>query len=97
MGKSWILAHAIFFGLSCATGIAFAQALGSGSFAQIASGAGLTSTITLINTGGTQAEVHLKFFGDDGSPISLPLTLPQTGNSVDADRSIKLSQGMRLW
>jgi hypothetical protein len=85
MRKSWILAHAIFFGLSCATGIAFAQPSGSGSFAQIASGAGLTSTITLVNTGGTQAEVNLKFFADDGSPLSLPLTLPQLGNSVDAD------------
>ncbi len=85
MRKSWILAHAIFFSLGCATSTAFAQPLASGSFAQIASGAGLTSTITLVNTGGAQVQVHLKFFADDGSPLSLPLTLPQLGNSLDAD------------
>jgi hypothetical protein len=85
MRKSWSLAHALFFSLGCATSTAFAQPLASGSFAQIASGAGLTSTITLVNTSSAQVQVHLKFFADDGSPLLLPLTLPQLGNSLDAD------------
>ncbi|MEO8050276.1 MAG: hypothetical protein ABI833_07650, partial [Acidobacteriota bacterium] len=38
----------------------------SGSFAQIVSGAGITTTITLVNTGGTSAQVHLRFLTDEG-------------------------------
>jgi hypothetical protein len=32
-----------------------------------------------VNTGAASANVTLSFFGDDGSPLSLPLSFPQTG------------------
>ena len=57
----------------------------SGSFAQIVSGGGITSTITLVNTGGTSAQVHLKFLTDEGNPLLMPVVLPTSGASVTVD------------
>lgn len=37
-----------------------------------------TTTITLVNTGSTVAQTRLNFFDDNGSPLTLPLTFPQT-------------------
>jgi YD repeat-containing protein len=50
---------------------------GGGSIAHIATGNGWQTTFVLVNTGTTAAQAHLKFLGDDGSPLSLPLTFPQ--------------------
>jgi hypothetical protein len=50
----------------------------AGAMAQIASGGLWNSTITLVNTGTSAAEVVLNFLGDNGSPLQLPLTFPQT-------------------
>ena len=48
------------------------------SMAQLASGGFWTTTITLVNNGTTAAQTHLNFFDDNGSPLALPLTFPQT-------------------
>jgi hypothetical protein len=49
----------------------------AGSLAHLASGAGWTTTFTLVNTGLTAGQVQMNFFGDDGSPLQLPFTFPQ--------------------
>jgi len=51
----------------------------AGSMAQIASAGQWNTTITLVNTGTTPAEVFLNFIGDNGSPVLLPISFPQTG------------------
>jgi hypothetical protein len=48
-----------------------------GSVAQIASSGGWDTTISLVNNGSTMAHARLKFFDDNGSALSLPLTFPQ--------------------
>jgi hypothetical protein len=57
-----------------------------GSMAQIASGGGYWETMfTLVNTSSTlPATAMLNFIGDDGSPLSLPLLFPQTGETITA-------------
>jgi hypothetical protein len=55
------------------TGLSFA-----GSMAQIASAGLWKTTITIVNNGATSAQVHINFFDDNGNPLSLPLTFPQT-------------------
>jgi len=52
---------------------------GGGSIAHIATGAGWQTTFVIVNTGVDAAAAHLKFFADDGSALSLPLSFPQTG------------------
>ena len=54
----------------------------AGSIPHLAVGGGWSSTITLVNTGTTQAQAHLDFFGDNGSALSLP-TGSQAATSVD--------------
>ena len=54
----------------------------NGTFAQIASAGGWTTTWTLVNTGSTIAQVQLNFFDSFGNPLPLPLILPQTGGGV---------------
>ena len=54
------------------TGLSFA-----GSMAQLASGGGWDTTLTLVNTGAATGEALLNFFGNDGSPLQLPFTFPQ--------------------
>jgi hypothetical protein len=49
----------------------------AGSMAQLASGAGWDTTLTLVNTGGTTGEALLNFFGNDGSPLQLPFSFSQ--------------------
>ena len=49
-----------------------------GLMAHVASGGGWETIFTLVNTGATQANVTLKFFDNNGSPLPLPLSFPQT-------------------
>jgi hypothetical protein len=57
-----------------------------GSIAHIATGAGWQTTFVLVNTGATSAQATLKFFATGtGTPLSLPLTFPQTGSSSNAN------------
>ena len=54
-----------------------------GSIAHIASGNGWQTTFVLVNAGASAAQVHLKFFADvTGTPLSLPLSFPQSGNGT---------------
>jgi Beta-propeller repeat len=52
---------------------------GGGSIAHLATGNGWQTTFVLVNTGAASAEAHLKFFADNGTPLSLPLAFPQAG------------------
>ena len=40
---------------------------------------GWETTITLVNTGTSQTTPTLSFYGNDGSPLAVPLSYPQTG------------------
>jgi len=51
---------------------------GGGTLAHLAVGNGWTSTVELVNFGATTAQAHLKFFGDDGSPLPLALAYATT-------------------
>ena len=53
-----------------------------GSIAQIASGNGWQTTFVLVNAGAVSAQAHLKFFADNGSPLSLPIGFPQSGGGA---------------
>lgn len=53
----------------------------AGSMAQLASGGGWDTTLTLVNTGAAPGEALLNFFANDGGPLLLPLTLPQKSSS----------------
>ncbi len=52
-----------------------------GSMAQLASGGSWTTTITLVNTGTTAADVLLSFFDNNGVPLIVPLFFPQLGST----------------
>ncbi|HEV2098364.1 MAG TPA: hypothetical protein VGR45_05500, partial [Stellaceae bacterium] len=45
----------------------------------LASGNGWQTTFVLVNVGANAAQVNLNFFDDNGSPLSLPLSFPQSG------------------
>jgi hypothetical protein len=55
---------------------------GAAAMAQVASGGGVKSSIVLINAGTNAARAHLAFLDDNGNPLTLPLTFPQTGSSA---------------
>jgi hypothetical protein len=55
-----------------------------GSFAQIASGSGWKTTMTLVNLNSTTVTGRINLYADDGSALSLPLTFPQTGGTLTA-------------
>ena len=56
---------------------------GSGA-AHIVSGGSWKTTITLMNTGTTQASAHLYFFDNAGMPLSLAWNFPQSGPGAPA-------------
>ena len=53
-----------------------------GSMAQVASGGGWQTTFTLVNTGSSTAQATLKFFGDSGAALQLPLAFLQSGSTA---------------
>ena len=56
-----------------------------GSISHLATGNGWQTTFVLVNTGGTSAQVNLKFFADlTGEPLSLPLTFPPASVTTTA-------------
>jgi hypothetical protein len=62
-----------------------------GSFAQIASGGGWKTTITLVNSSTVAVTARVNFYADGGGPLSLPLVVSggsQTTNSF-ADLTIQ--------
>ncbi|HTM14238.1 MAG TPA: putative Ig domain-containing protein [Bryobacteraceae bacterium] len=56
---------------------------GGGSIAHLASGDGWQTTFVLVNTGTSAASATLNFFADQtGTPLTLPLSLPQSGDGT---------------
>ncbi len=53
-----------------------------GSAAHIAVANHWKTTIVLINAGSSSAQAHVRFYGDNGFPLTLSLTFPQGGNGV---------------
>jgi hypothetical protein len=49
-----------------------------GSISDLTYGGGFTSTFYLVNTGAAAAPFTLSFFDQNGNPVSVPLSLPQT-------------------
>jgi hypothetical protein len=47
-----------------------------GSFAQVASGGGWKTTMTLINVSAVTVNAQINLYADDGSPLTLPLAFP---------------------
>lgn len=70
---------------------------GTGSLAHITYNGGWETTITLVNTGTAQATPTLSFYGDDGTPLAVPLSYPQTGTvSNTATITPQLAPGQML-
>src|SRR5215472_12500565 len=64
----------------------------AGAMAQIASGGGWDTTLTLVNTSGSSGQGTLNFFGNDGSPLDLPFTFPETQSMAGvADSSLSFT------
>ncbi len=59
---------------------------------QLASAGLWTTTITLVNTGSTSAQALLNFFGDTGSPLSLPWTFPQLSGTASSTTASTIQQ-----
>jgi hypothetical protein len=66
-------------------------ALSDGSMAQLASGGLWNTTITLVNTSTTAAQVSLNFYDDNGKALQLPLIFPVT-TSTSAQATSTLNQ-----
>lgn len=62
---------------------------GTGVLSDLAAGAGWTTLLELVNMNGFASQAHVRFFGDDGSQLSLPvsstdLNLNSTTSAIDA-------------
>ena len=57
-------------------------AASNGLMAQVASGGAWNTTITLVNTSTTAAQVSLNFYGDNGIALQLPVTYPLSGSTA---------------
>jgi hypothetical protein len=55
---------------------------GGGAFAHIAVANGWKTSFVLVNAGVSAAQAHLNFFDDDGNPLALPLSSPQSGGGA---------------
>jgi virginiamycin B lyase len=51
----------------------------AGVFSQIAAGAGWSTLITLINNSASAVPLTVAFYGDDGTALTLPITVTQLG------------------
>ena len=58
-----------------------------GSMPQIVSGGIWTTTFTVVNNDTTAVQVVLNFFGDNGTPLTLPLIFPQTSSTTPVSTS----------
>ncbi|MGA2434577.1 MAG: BACON domain-containing protein [Bryobacteraceae bacterium] len=67
-----------------------------GTMAHVASGGGWQTAFTLVNTGTSSATATLKFFGDNGSALSLPLSVQSGAISNASSVSQTLAPGASL-
>jgi hypothetical protein len=58
-----------------------------GILSQLSAGAGWVTTIWLTNRSAAPVQTNLNFYGDDGNPLTLPLTVIQPGTSLQATRN----------
>jgi sugar lactone lactonase YvrE len=56
----------------------------AGSFAQIASGGGWKTTLTLVNLSGTPVTAHVIFYSDAGTMTAVPLVLPDGSRAMNS-------------
>jgi hypothetical protein len=63
-----------------------------GSFAQLVSGGGWKTTLTLINPSAATVNAQINLYADNGTPMVLPLTFPQFGSSMST-QSLSLTLG----
>jgi len=69
-----------------------------GQIAHLAVSGGWQTTILLVNTGSASAAATLKVFGDDGTPLALPLTFPQGGAPATTSTFTQsISPNASLW
>jgi len=54
---------------------------GAGTITHLASAGYWTTTITLVNTSASPTEARLNFFDDNGNPLALPLSFPQSSTA----------------
>jgi len=54
----------------------------AGTITHLASGGYWTTTITLVNTSPSPAQVRLSFFDNNGNPLALPLSFPQSSSAA---------------
>jgi hypothetical protein len=59
----------------------------TGVISQVAAGGGWDTTIWLVNTTAAPVQISLVFHGDDGSPLTLPLTVTQSSVTEQAAAS----------
>jgi hypothetical protein len=59
-------------------------ATGSGILSDLASGGGWSTLIELVNTSASAAEAQVSFYGDNGSPLPLPVTSSDLGLNENA-------------
>ena len=52
-----------------------------GAFAQLASGGGWKTSITLVNLSSVRVTARINFYADNGTPLTLPLSVIQTGTN----------------
>lgn len=62
-----------------------------GSIAHIASSNGWKTTFVLVNAGNSFGQAHLKFFADDGRPLPLSVSFPQTGGGTSVTSTVDRS------
>jgi hypothetical protein len=69
-----------------------------GLMAHLASGAGWQTAFVLVNTGKTAASATVKFFADNGSALTLPLKVLETGATSNASSITQtLAPGASVW
>lgn len=56
-----------------------------GALAHLTAGGGWETSFAVVNLGPASTSMSLNFFGDSGSPLTLPLTFPQTSNAAPAN------------
>ncbi len=61
-----------------------------GSFAQVASGGGWKTTLTIVNLSDVAVTARLNFYADAGTPLVLPLTLSDGSHVTDSSVSLTL-------
>ena len=59
-----------------------------GALAHLTSGGGWETSFAVVNLGPASTSMSLNFFGDSGTPLSLPLTFPQNSNAAPANMPV---------